>query len=391
MKMNVRQFLKLFVALVAVPFVLAACSKDNEPEPTPVPEPTPTPTPAPEPEPEPDYSVAADQQGLFIFNSGNQGKSIDGSLSFINFSKQEVANGVFAAKNERSLGGTVQNGAVFKDKLYIAVYGSKTIEVVDKLTLASVKQITIPSDKFDDGPRYVVADDNFVYASLYSGEVIRINPSTNEIDKWAQVGPNPEEMVILNGYLFVVNSDGLNWEGGYANGKSVSKINLTTFAEEKKIAVGMNPTRIATDGISIFVLSMGDYGMTPSSIYVIDPEDRVADTSISATWFTVYKGMLYVINSVYNADWSTTNFYYSYKLTDMSLVSEAFLGNDEVDAPANILIDAEGGHIYVSSYNVDYGYPVYDTDGYVAQYDMDGKFQKKYDVGVGPCFMTVLR
>jgi hypothetical protein len=75
----------------------------------------------------------------------------------------------------------------------------------------------------------------------------------------------------------------------------------------------------------------------------------------------------------------------------MSLVNEAFLGNEEVDAPANILIDAEGGHIYVSSYNVDYGYPVYDTDGYVAQYDMDGKLQKTYAVGVGPCFMTVLR
>lgn len=44
-----------------------------------------------------------------------------------------------------------------------------------------------------------------------------------------------------------MNSDGMNYNAGYANGKSVSKIALSTFTEEKKIAVGMNPTKIAAD------------------------------------------------------------------------------------------------------------------------------------------------
>ena len=381
--MKTRDFLKLLVMMLAVPFVFAACSDDDDPVPVPTPEPTPI------PDPEPDYSVPADQQGLFVFNGGNQG-SIDGSLSFINFSKQEVSNNVFAAKNNRSLGATVQNGAVFKGALFIAVYDSTTIEVVDKLTLESIKQITTPSTS--NGPRYVVADDQYVYASLYSGEVIRINPATNEIDKTISVGPNPEEMVIANGFLYVVNSDGLNYQNGYVNGKSVSKIDLSSFTEVKKIEVGVNPTRIATDGTNVYALSTGDYTPeNPSSIWKIDAQDNATDTGIGASWLAVQDGVLYTINSVFDENWMTTNYYITYNLSDMSVNSSAFLGENVVDAPAGICIDAEGGNLFVSSYNLAYGYASYDTEGYVNQYDLNGNLVKKYDVGVGPCFMTVLR
>ena len=382
--MKTRDFLKLLVMMLAVPFVFAACSDDDGPVPSPTPEPTPG------PDPEPDYSVPTDQQGLYVFNGGNQGKSIDGSLSFINFSKQEVSNNVFAAKNNRSLGATVQNGAVFKGALFIAVYGSKTIEVVDKLTLESIKQITTPSTS--NGPRYVVADDQYVYASLYSGEVIRINPATNEIDKTISVGPNPEEMVIANGFLYVVNSDGLNYQNGYVNGKSVSKIDLSSFTEVKKIEVGVNPTRIATDGTNVYALSTGDYTPeNPSSIWKIDAQDNATDTGIGASWLAVQDGVLYTINSVFDENWMTTNYYITYNLSDMSVNSSAFLGENVVDAPAGICIDAEGGNLFVSSYNLAYGYASYDTEGYVNQYDLNGKLVKKYDVGVGPCYMLVLR
>ena len=385
--MKTRDFLKLLVMMLAVPFVFAACSDDDDPVPVPTPEPTPG------PDPEPDYSVPTDQQGLYVFNGGNQGKSIDGSLSFINFSKQEVSNNVFAAKNNRSLGATVQNGAVFKGSLFIAVYGSKTIEVVDKLTLESIKQITTPSTS--DGPRYVVADDQYVYASLYSGEVIRINPATNEIDKTISVGPNPEEMVIVNGFLYVVNSDGLNYDNGYVNGKSVSKIDLSSFTEVKKIEVGVNPARIATDGTNVYALCNGDYYTMPSTIYKIAPDDSTTDLKVEAAWLAVNNGMLYTISSVWTSDadgnWYTIDAYTQYDLSDMSVKNSAYLGEDVVDAPAGIAFDAEGSQLFVSSYSKVEGNTSYDTDGYVNQYDLNGKLVKKYDVGVGPCYMLVLR
>ena len=385
--MKTRDFLKLFAMMVVLPFVFAACDNDDDPVPVPTPEPTPV------PEPDPDYSVPADKQGLFVFNGGNQGKSIDGSLSFINFSKKEVSNDVFTSKNSRSLGGTVQNGAVFRDLLYIAVYGSKTIEVMDKLTMESVKQIAIPSSA--DGPRFVVADDNYVYASLYSGAVIRINPATNEIDKTVDVGPNPEEMVIANGFLYVVNSDGLNYENGYADGMSVSKIDLASFTEVKKIAVGVNPARIASDGTNVYALCNGDYYTMPSTIYKISADDSTIDLGVEAAWMVVNNGMLYTISSVWTTDdgdnWYTVDAYTQYDLKDMSVKSSAFLGENVVDAPAGIAFDAEGSQLFVSSYNKVGGFASYDTDGYVNQYDLQGNLVKKYDVGVGPCYMLVLR
>ena len=71
-----------------------------------------------------------------------------------------------------------------------------------------------------------MTDGKYVYVSMYTGVVSRIDPSTNTIDKTVAVGPNPEEMVIVNKSLYVTNSDGNNYNAGYANGKSVSKISL---------------------------------------------------------------------------------------------------------------------------------------------------------------------
>ncbi len=76
---------------------------------------------------------------------------------------------------------------------------------------------------------------------MYTGVVSRIDPSTNTIDKTVAVGPNPEEMVIVNKSLYVTNSDGNNYNAGYANGKSVSKISLSDFVEEKKNSGRLEP------------------------------------------------------------------------------------------------------------------------------------------------------
>lgn len=381
--MKTRDFLKLLVMMLAVPFVFAACSDDDGPVPSPTPEPTPV------PDPEPDYSVPTDQQGLYIFNTGNEGSSINGSINYVNFSKHDNHAKVFETVNGRSLGSTVQNATIWHNKMYIAVFGSNTIEVVDKLTVESIKQIKLGED--DGKPRFVIADDNYVYASMQTGFVSRINPETDEVDKTIAVGPNPEEMAIMNGYLYVVNSDGLNWNGGYANGKSVSKIDLSTFEEVKKIGVGLNPTRIAADDTYVYVVAMGDYGATPSSIWKIDANDNTTDTGVSATWIAVNAGLLYVINSVYNADYTTTNNYTVYNVEDMSVKTENFLQDDLVESPAGIVIDPVGGNIFISSYYLEYGFPAYSTIGHVIQYDFDGVSSWDSSAGVGPCYMLVLR
>ena len=239
---------------------------------------------------------------LLVFNGGSMYSSIDGSLSAIKFERsQTVSNNVFSTANGRSLGATVQDGVVYGDNLYIAVDGSNTIEVVNKYSFKSVT--TILPDQTAYEPRDIVADDNYIYVSMYTGYVARIDPKTNKIDKTVQVGPNPEEMVVEDGFLYVVNSDGLNYNYNYVNGKTVSKIDLKSFTEVKKIEVGLNPTAIVETEDKFFVLCMGNYGMdpnyefVPTSIYVIDENDNVTNTNLSASFFAAEDGVLYVVDS----------------------------------------------------------------------------------------------
>lgn len=330
------------------------------------------------------------EDALLVFNGGNMYSSIDGSLSQIRFEKsQTVTYDVFADANGRSLGATVQDGIIFGENLYIAVDGSNTIEVVNKNSFKSVA--TILPDQTAYEPRDIVADDNYVYVSMYTGHVSRIDPKTNKIDKTVAVGPNPEEMVIEDGFLYVVNSDGLNYGNNYENGKTVSKINLKSFTEEKKIEVGLNPTAIQESDGKIFVLCMGNYADVPASIFVIDENDNVTDSGIPATFFTEDDGILYVVNS----PWGGTTSYTSYKASDLSVVDQNFI-KIPVDSPAGIVV--EGDRIFISSYNLVDGYASYSTDGYVNEYRQtaagvyppDYGFVKKYNVGVGPVHMLVV-
>ena len=97
--------------------------------------------------------------------------------------------------------------------------------------------------------------------------------------------------MVEDGFLYVVNSDGLNYNNNYVNGKTVSKIDLKSFTEVKKIEVGLNPTAIVETEDKFFVLCMGNYGMdpnyefVPTSIYVIDENDNVTNTNLSALFF----------------------------------------------------------------------------------------------------------
>lgn len=325
-------------------------------------------------------------KGVFVFNSGNQGSSIDGALSFIDEEKEIVANDVFKTINGRSLGSVLQDGVILGNNMYIAVSESNTIEVVNKNTLLSIAQIR-PNTAQGSSPRDIVTDGKYVYVSMFSGHVSRIDPSTNTIDKTVQVGPNPEEMVVANDYLYVTNSDGNNYQAGYANGKSVSKISLSTL-EEKKIAVGMNPTKIVADASgNVIVLCMGDYVATPATLWIINKEDEAKDWGKTATLMGIKGNSLYTINAPYG---STDIKYSVYNTQTGDLEKDNFV-SVPVDSPAGIAVDPEKGHIFITSYNMVGGFASWTTPSYVNEYSSDGTFVKKYDVGVGAVYMTFLK
>ena len=365
--MNLKEHLKMLaLLLLAMPMTFAACSDDNNPSDDPD-----TPTQI--------------EEGVFVYNSGNQGSSIDGSLSFIDVQTGTVTNDAFLTVNERSLGSTVQDGVVLGENLYIAVSESNTIEVINKNTLVSVAQIR-PESPQGNSPRDVVTDGEYVYVSMWSGYVSRIDPATNTIDKTVKVGPNPEEMAISGGYLYVVNSDGNNWQANYANGLSVSKVSLTTFEEEKKIPVGLNPTKIVADASgNLIVLCMGDYTeANPASLWKINSSsDEASEMGIHATIMAVRDNSLYTINAPFG---STEVSYIVYNTVTGAIENPNFVSTPVLSA-AGIAVHPESGNIYITSYGDKANYSV---PSYVNAYTPDGTLTDTYDVGVGAVYMSFL-
>lgn len=315
--MKTKDLLKICTVALAFPFFVTACDNSENDDTTPV---TPVST------------------GLYILNSGNQSSSIEGTLSYLDYKTSTMSHKLFSTANGRSLGMTAESAVVYGSKMYILVTKSNTIEVVDKKTCKSIKQIQ-PTAAQGSMPRHSIVYGGKVYITMFDGYVSRIDTTSLSIDATIKVGPNPEDAILSNKYMYVANSDGNNWKNGYVNGQSVSKINLSTFTEEKKIAVGLNPGYFCADSNGdIFVLARGNYGTVTSKVQKIDKNDKVTDFA-DGTMFTSKDNTIYIINAPYK---STNNTYISYNATTGAKISDNFVAT-KVDYPCGISIDPVSG------------------------------------------------
>lgn len=110
---------------------------------------------------------------VYVLNNGSYDNN-NSSLSSIDFTDGSTYFFQYAAVNGRNLGDTGQDALRYGGKIYIAMYGSNVIEVVDGKTLKSVKTIQPESGK-PGSPRALAAADGKVYVSLYDGYVAKID------------------------------------------------------------------------------------------------------------------------------------------------------------------------------------------------------------------------
>lgn len=336
---------------------LVGCSNNDEPD-----------TPNPD--------VPAKAEGAFILNQGNYGKQIEGSLTLIDYASSTASQQLFQKANGRSLGSTPQGAVLYGGKIYLGIYESNVIEIVDRNTFKSVKQISL-SNAEGQSPRSLVAKDGKVYVSMFNGYVSRLDTVTLSIDKTVKVGPNPDIIAIRGNYLYVPNSDGMNWQSGY--GTTASKINLASFTVEKTFTVGLNPTEFVSNGTDLFLLCKGNYNDVKSKIYRLDGSDNSTEVDV-ATLMAIKNGNLYYINAPWGAPEIT------YTTLDIATgTKKNMIADNGVDSPAGLGVDPVNGNIIVTSYSMDNGYASYTTDGYAKVYDQAGTLLKRYDVGVGPC------
>lgn len=323
-------------------------------------------------EPNPDLPTLT--EGAFVLNQGNYGMQVEGSLTLIDYASSATQD-LFQRANGRSLGSTPQGAIVYGDKIYLAIYESNVIEIIDRTTYKSVRQISLTESE-GKSPRALIAKDGKVYVSMFNGYVSRIDTLSLAIDKTVKVGPNPEVMAIRGKYLYVPNSDGMNWQSDY--GTTASKINLDSFTVEKTFTVGLNPEKFVSNGRDLFLLCKGNYSDVMSTIYRVDDDDNLTKVD-EATLMAIKGDKLFYINAPY---WFTE---FDYTTLDIpSGAKSKMLADRGVDSPAGLGVDPVNGNIVITSYSKENGGVSYTTNGYANVYDESGVFLKRYEVGLSP-------
>ncbi|MBB6611411.1 hypothetical protein H7F15_10225 [Pontibacter sp. Tf4] len=320
-----------------------------------------------------------DQKGVFILNEGNFGTP-NGSVSFLSDSAgHQVKNNIFSAANEkRPLGDVVQSMTLHDTLAYIVANNSNKIEVVNAFTFKTVAVVEGLQQ-----PRYFAAlDGNKGYVTEWvsygsNGRVSVIDLKTNAVLKTITVGVMPEQLLIVNGKLYVANS----------GGNTISIINTTTDAVERTIQTSDGPGELVQGKDQhIWVLSAGkvvykddwsgiDYTKTtPGSLSKLN----TATAAIEAT-FTFPGNQSIPKNLTINGTGDKLYFNYENKtfeqlvtatgLSSTIIINRGFYGMEA---------DPETGNIFGSDENG------FSGDGTVFIYSPAGQKLNEFKTGIAP-------
>ena len=334
--------------------------------------------------------------GAYVVNSGNMYSKIESSLTAIDYASSTATQNVFKTANGRLLGNTANDGIVYGNKIYLAVDQSNTIEVIDKKTKQSIKQIKTTDllGKAEGAePRHIIADGGKVYFTTYGGYVAAVDTINFVLADKYKVGSCPEGLVIGGSNLYVANS---NYGKG---GGNISCIDLSSKKVETKNIEGVNnPTGIYYASGLLYVLdnqyydaSWNAYGENSlrtvnfaegKSQKVADGNYAVCVTPGATTRMQAAHPYFYVLNAPFGGTPSVS------VLAAGSTQPQAMTLSEKPVSPCGIFADPLNGHIFVLSYKMgDKGTPDYNGNGYVVEYDSAGQKQHEYETGVGSCAM----
>lgn len=329
-------------------------------------------------------------RGFYLVNEGNMGSN-KCSLDFMDYHTGLYARNLYAERNPtvvKELGDVGNDIGIYGSKLYVVVNCSHKVEVMDARTGVRIGQVDIPNC------RYVRFYRGKAYVSSYVGPVL-IDPdapkgAVYEVDtlslavtRKVTVGYQPEEMEIVDDYMYVANSGGYRVPD-YDN--TVSVIQMIDFKQVRQIAVDINLHRVKKDRYDkLWVSSRGDYQSRRSRLYVLAKKPgsnimSVTDTlDIACSNMAIHGDSLYY----YATEWSnfTQSNSISYGIIDVrtrSIVSTNFItdGTDkDITIPYGIAVHPETGDILVTDAKN------YVSSGTLYCFTPDGK--KKWSVRTG--------
>lgn len=323
---------------------------------------------------------------FYVVNQGNIYSGIAGGMDRVIVSTE--ASGLptsyyrdyFSEKNGQSLGDTPQGGIAYGSKIYVPVFGSNLVWVLNRYTLSIIAGIQTTA------PECLCADKGYVFVSNNTGHVSRIDTLTMSIDRTLAVGPNPVGLTTLGGKLYIAISDGYNYDNNYANGKRLAVVDIKDFALAGTIEVGLNPGQVEKDAHgNLFVLCRGNYMDVQPEVQKIDPLTGSVQKGFAvASFMAVGHSVLYTLNvqSDYVNNTATVTSAAIDTRSGNVVKAPLFNEDEEPASPVSIQVDTENGVLYVCA---DRGPMDYDKSGLLFRYDANGKLLHQFETGIHPC------
>lgn len=346
--------------------------------------------------PGPDTSI----RGFYLVNEGNMGSN-KCTLDYFDYFTGLYARNFYAERNPnviKELGDVGNDIGIYGSKLYVVVNCSHKVEVLDSRTGTRLGQVNIPNC------RYVRFYRGKAYVSSYVGPVLidpdapkgavyEVDTTSLKVTRKVSVGYQPEEMEIVDDYMYVANSGGYRVPN-YDN--TVSVIQMVDFKQVQQIAVGINLHRLKKDQYNkLWVTSRGDYQSRPSRMYVLDKRRGYNQMIVTDTLPFCVSNMVIRGDSLYfySTEWNnyTQSNTITYGIVDVrtkQLVSNNFITDGtekEITIPYGIAVHPETGDILVT-----------DAKNYVSSgtlYCFDRLGRKKWSVRTGdiPAHITFLK
>ncbi|MDE7407569.1 MAG: YncE family protein [Muribaculaceae bacterium] len=338
-------------------------------------------------------------RGFYLVNEGNMGSN-KCTLDYFDYFTGLYARNFYAERNPnviKELGDVGNDIGIYGSRMYVVINCSHKVEVLDARSGVRIGQIDIPNCRyirFHRGKAYVSSyvGPVLIDPNAPKGAVYQVDTLSLTVTGKVTVGYQPEEMEIIDDYMYVANS------GGYRAplyDNTVSVIQMIDFKQVQQIPVDINLHRIRKDRYNkLWVTSRGDYRYRPSRLYIMEKKPgynqmAVTDTiPIACSNMAIHGDSLFYYATEWN-EYSASNTI-SYGIIDIrtrQVVSHNFItdGSEHlITIPYGIAIHPETGDILIS-----------DAKNYVSSgtlYCFDRHGRRKWSVRTGdiPAHITFL-
>ena len=224
-------------------------------------------------------------------------------LDYMNLEAGDYYSNWYGAQNPKQikeLGDVGNDVQQHGGRLYAVINCSHKVEVMDsrarhigQVDISNCRYLAFKGDKI-----YVSAYVGSVANAELLGSVYEVDTATLQITREVKVGHQPDELCIIDNRLYVANS------GGYLTNRydsTLSVIDLSSFTEIEKIAVGLNPTRVCTDDRKqLWVCCQGNYGDVKPSLVILNNTTILKRISMPCSNISICGNTAYIVDNENN-------------------------------------------------------------------------------------------